>query len=138
MDDQVVEELRGGVNKVVRRGGTVVRPMGRHSCAVHQVLVHLEDVGFDGAPRLLTVDDNAQTETLTYLEGDVADYPLPTAFTSDAAMRSAAQLLRRLHDAMDTFTVPDDLEGCCRPSSQPRSSCTETSLRTTAWFAMVW
>ena len=110
MDDQVVEELRGGVNKVVRRGGTVVRPMGRHSCAVHQVLVHLEDVGFDGAPRLLTVDDNAQTETLTYLEGDVADYPLPTAFTSDAAMRSAAQLLRRLHDAMDTFTVPDDLE----------------------------
>ena len=110
MDDHAVEELQGGVNRVVRRGGTVVRPMGRHSRAVHQMLVHLENVGFDGAPRLLAVDADAQTETLTFLDGEVADYPLPPAFTSDAAMRSAAQLLRRLHDAMDTFTASPDVE----------------------------
>ena len=73
----MVEVLRGGVNTVVRRGETIVRPMGRHSAAVHQVLIHLERVGFIEAPRLLAVDHVAHTETLSFLEGETADYPLP-------------------------------------------------------------
>ena len=100
------EELRGGINRVVRLRGTVVRPMGRHSAAVHEVLRHLERVGFVGAPRLLTVDQENRTETVSFLEGEVADYPLPQTFTTDKAMRSAAQLLRKLHDALATFTIP--------------------------------
>ena len=107
-EDELVVELRGGVNVVVRRGGSVVRPMGRHSPAVHLVLNHLERVGFVGAPRLLSVDHDTQTETLTFLEGETADYPLPSSFTSDVAMRSAARLLRRFHDAMATFEIPSD------------------------------
>ena len=80
--------------------------MGRHSAAVHLVLAHLEQVGFVGVPRLIAVDAEGQTETLSSLEGDVADYPLPPAFTADKAMRSAARLLRGLHDALASFAIP--------------------------------
>jgi aminoglycoside phosphotransferase (APT) family kinase protein len=105
-------ELSGGVNRVVRRAGTVVRPTGPHSAAVHQVLQHLERVGFVGAPKLLAVDRAGEnpTETVSFLEGDVADYPLPETFTTDRAMRSAAQLLRKLHDALATFVIPAEAD----------------------------
>ena len=81
--------------------------MGPHSAAVHQMLTHLDRVGFVGAPRVLRVDPVAQTETLTFLEGEVANYPPPPNFTAERAMISAAQLLRRLLDAMDTFTITE-------------------------------
>ena len=96
------------MNRVLPHGGTVVRPTGPHSRAVHQVLAHLEQVGFGGAPRLLAVDIERRTETLTFLEGEVADYPLPATFTSDQALCSAARLLRGLHDALVTFEIPAD------------------------------
>lgn len=107
---EIQEVLTGGVNRVFHRGGTVVRPLGRHSAAVHQVLKHLERVGFEGAPRLLDVDVEAQTETLSFLEGEVANYPLPDTFTTDKAMRSAAHLLRKLHDALATFPIPGGVD----------------------------
>jgi Phosphotransferase enzyme family len=104
------EELTGGVNRVVRVGGTVIRPMGPHSPAVHQVLAHLERVGFVGVPRLIATDNELQTETVSFLDGEVADYPLPPTFTSDGAMLSAALLLRQLHDALETFDIPRGVE----------------------------
>ena len=45
---------------VVRLGDTVRRPLGDHSDQVHLVLRHLEARGFDGAPRLLGVDDRGK------------------------------------------------------------------------------
>ncbi len=105
-DDDLPVELRGGVNRVVRLGGTVVRPTGAHSAAVHEVLVHLERVGFVGAPRLLAVDHERQSETLSFLEGETSVYPLPETFTSDEVMCLAATFLRRFHDAMATFEIP--------------------------------
>ena len=104
------EELTGGVNRVFRVGGTVVRPMGSYSRAVHHVLAHLERVGFVGVPRLIATDIGLQTETVSFLEGEVADYPLPPTFTSDEAIRSAAVFLRRLHDALATFDIPRGVE----------------------------
>jgi aminoglycoside phosphotransferase (APT) family kinase protein len=104
------EELTGGVNRVFRVGGTVVRPKGPYSRAVHHVLAHLERVGFVGVPRLIATDIGLQTETVSFLEGEVADYPLPPIFTSDEAIRSAAVFLRRLHDALATFDIPRGVE----------------------------
>jgi hypothetical protein len=48
---------------VVRVGGTVRRPTGPHSPFVHELLAHLEAVGFAGAPRLLGVDDQGRARS---------------------------------------------------------------------------
>jgi len=53
---------------VVRVGDTVRRPTGPHSAFVHALLMHLEAVGFAGAPRLLGMDDQGR-EILSYLAG---------------------------------------------------------------------
>ncbi len=102
-------ELVGGVNRVVRRGATVRRPTGPWSSAVHRLLDHVATQGFTGAPRVLGTSADGSTETLTYLDGEVLDYPLPDYARSDAALRSVARLLRRFHDATAGFVAaPED------------------------------
>jgi Ser/Thr protein kinase RdoA (MazF antagonist) len=101
--DTTSEEFFGGVNHVVRNGNTVTRPMGRHSLEVHRFLRHLESVGFEGVPRLVSVDLPAQTETLTFLHGATTNYPLRPEFITDEALCSAADLLRQLHGASTGF-----------------------------------
>jgi hypothetical protein len=53
------QALEGGcqTDGVVRVGETVRRPLHARSEYVHSVLEHLASVGFDGAPRLLGVDE---------------------------------------------------------------------------------
>ena len=85
---------------VVRVGDTVRRP--RASPATHALLRHLERVGFDGAPRLLGVDDQGR-EMLSFIPGRAAILPYePWALTDDALV-SVAELLRRYHDAVRSF-----------------------------------
>jgi hypothetical protein len=93
---------------VTRRGGTVRRPAGTYTPAVHALLGHLAAQGFTGAPRPLGHDGD--TEILTYLEGESAYLPgLPGAIPepgwamTDQAMVSVARLLRRFHDASGSF-----------------------------------
>ena len=82
---------------VVRVGDTVRRPTGPHSPFVHDLLRHLEAVGFGGAPRLLGVDEWGR-EILTFVEGEVPhDYG--SYSPSDAKLANAARLIRRFHDA---------------------------------------
>ena len=47
----------GSMTTVVRVGDTVRRPVGRWTPAVHSLLRHSEEVGFEGAPRVLGFDD---------------------------------------------------------------------------------
>jgi aminoglycoside phosphotransferase (APT) family kinase protein len=110
--------MSGGVNRVVRRDGTVIRPMGEYSPAVQRVLRHLEAVGFSGVPRVVSVDERERTETLTFLEGETSDYPLSANFRTDEAMMSAARFLARLHDALATFEAPENAVWW-RPASPP-------------------
>ena len=84
---------------VVRIGDTVRRPVGRWTPAVHSLLRHLEEVGVEGAPRVLGFDDQNR-EVLTYLPSE------PAARWSDEALLGAAQLVRRLHDALADFVPP--------------------------------
>ncbi|MBN9100897.1 MULTISPECIES: phosphotransferase [unclassified Pseudonocardia] len=90
---------RGRVHRV---GDTVRRPMRPTSAATHALLRHLEDVGFDGAPRVLGIDD-AGREVLTYMPGDAVTVPLPDWGLTDDALRSTGELLRRFHDAVAGF-----------------------------------
>jgi hypothetical protein len=104
-DSQRELRLHGGTANrglVVRVGDTVRRPQTAGSAAVHDLLVHLEEVGFDGAPRYLGDDDRGR-EVLTYIEGDVATVPYPAWSLEDRALLSVARLLRRYHDAVRTF-----------------------------------
>ncbi|GAA2545265.1 phosphotransferase enzyme family protein [Pseudonocardia hydrocarbonoxydans] len=90
---------RGRVHRV---GDTVRRPQRRSTPAVHALLRHLEDVGFDGAPRVLGVDDDGR-EVLSYIPGRAVTAPAPAWGLTDAALRSVGRLLRRFHDAVAGF-----------------------------------
>ncbi len=96
----------GNVTAVARVGGTVRRAVGPWSSSVHDLLRYLEARGFDGAPRFLGFDDLGR-EVLTFIEGEVGGYPLPSYMWSDEALTGAARLLRRYHDATSEY-VPRD------------------------------
>jgi len=118
---------------VVRRGDRLLRPMGPWSLAVHEFLRHLEAAGFDGSPRVLGIEGDR--EALTYIDGEVAVDPswqpgqrhrLPPYARTGSALRRAAQLIRKLHQAAAGFRSPATASTPIRP--QPgRSSRTATS-----------
>ena len=86
---------------IVRVGDTVRRPVGPWTSAVHSLLRYLEDVGFEGAPRVLGMDQRGR-EVLTYLPSD------PTPNWSDEALVATGCLVRRLHEALTGFDPPSD------------------------------
>jgi aminoglycoside phosphotransferase (APT) family kinase protein len=93
------QPLAGGMDPaagVVRIGDTVRRPAGRQ--AVRSLLLHLEAVGFEAAPRFLGTDDEGR-EVLTFLDGDVPLPPYPSWALTDAALQDLGRLVRRFHDA---------------------------------------
>lgn len=83
---------------------------------MHAFLGHLEQVGFDGAPRVLGIDD-AGREVVTFIEGEVLaagaawrpgnPTPWPSWAQTEDCLVAAAQLLRRFHDTAATFTPPE-------------------------------
>ena len=81
---------------VVRVGDTVRRPMGPNAPFVHELLRYLEEVGFDGAPRLLGIDERGR-EVLSFVEGEVY-HDLDEYRPSEANLARVAALIRRFHD----------------------------------------
>jgi len=104
----VEEPLVGGnVSSVVRVGDTVHRSVGRWTEAVHGLLRHLEDVGFEGAPRVLGLDPEGR-EVLTYLEGVVPnESPWPAFVWSEQTLTDVGHWLRRYHEAVQTYRPPE-------------------------------
>jgi hypothetical protein len=97
--------LLGGIanrGSVVRIGETVRRPQRSWSAATHALLLHLQAVGFEGAPRFLGVDSRGR-EVLSYIPGSAVFEPYPDWALTDEALVSAAELLRAYHDAASTF-----------------------------------
>jgi tRNA A-37 threonylcarbamoyl transferase component Bud32 len=101
--------LTGGAltDGVVRVGDTVRRPSGPTTDRVREVLLHLERVGFDAAPRWLGLDKQGR-EILTWIEGEtfadrgqmhpyIGDPPERVTF-SEEQVETAIRLLRRYHD----------------------------------------
>ena len=89
---EVEEPLAGGMGQ--RRQ---CRACGRHgsssdqapgpAAAVRGLLVHLEEVGFDGAPRFLGIDDQGR-EVLSFVDGQVPLPPFPAWSMTDTALVS--------------------------------------------------
>ncbi|HWX46625.1 MAG TPA: phosphotransferase [Roseomonas sp.] len=94
----------GGRTSVLRRGGIVARETGPWAPSVHAVLKHLEDFGFEGAPRVVgTGFDEQGRELLTFVEGEVIN---PAPWTDEAIVALGA-LIRRMHDALESFRAPE-------------------------------
>ncbi len=100
--------LAGGeLTTVVRVGHTVRRPTGPQTAAVHALLHHLEARGFDGAPRVLGLDDRGR-EILTYLDGECGDaFPPVLLARGGDGLAQVGRMLRRYHRAVADFRPPD-------------------------------
>jgi len=87
--------LQGGnVTAVVRIGETVRRQLKPMSSTIHRLLLHLEAMKFDGAPRFLGIDEK-QREILSFVSGetDSGQYPfLKPYMRSDEALTEMAWL----------------------------------------------
>jgi hypothetical protein len=107
---------------VVRVGDTVRRPIkrGEPAAAVHAFLLHLEHVGFEGAPRYLGIDSHGR-EVLSFIEGDVPLPPFPAWSMTDDALASVGRLLRHFHDAAASFD-PRSVEGWMTTWADPVGS----------------
>jgi len=98
-------ELQPGPHRPVHRvGDTVRRRPGWWTDAVHHLLRHLEEVGFDLSPRPLGFDEQGR-EVLTYLEGDSGRTTWPL-IVDDAGLAAFGIALRRYHDAVASYRPP--------------------------------
>jgi Phosphotransferase enzyme family len=102
----VEERLPGGnAGGAVLVDGTVRRATGAWTPAVHDLLRHLEQRGFTGAPRVLGVDEERR-EILTYLDGETVGTarPWPEWVRTTDALIQVGRWLRSYHDAVSDFT----------------------------------
>lgn len=109
--------LQGGrtTQGVVRVGETVRRPMGENSSFVHQLLIYLETVQFDAAPRFLGIDGKGR-EVLTYFEGEV---PPDLGYWHSNILEAAASIIRRFHDATAGSELAHPNEVVCHNDLSP-------------------
>ena len=101
MTEQV---LVGGMDPgrgVVRIGDTVRRPGMRDG--VRELLLHLERVGFSGAPRYLGTDEKGR-HVVSWVDGDVPVPPYPEWSMTESALVSFGRLIRDFHDAVGSFS----------------------------------
>lgn len=112
--------LAGGfanAGTVFKVGDTVRRPAGEHTDAIHQLLAHLEAVGFDGAPRALGFDEHGR-EVLEWVPGET--YQKGPNFRSPIIpaneLESLGRLIRSYHDAVESF-LPTDATFADHPRS---------------------
>jgi hypothetical protein len=103
------EILKGGyLASAVRVGDTVRRQTGPWTASVHALLLHLENVGFEGAPRVQGVDDLGR-EVLTFIPGEtLGTPPWPPWVWDDNVLRHTSVLLRRYHQAVASFRPSKD------------------------------
>ena len=102
-------ELQPGPYRPVHRvGRTVRRQPGWWTAAVHDLLRHLNEVGFELAPEPLGFDDDGR-EILSYIDGESGRETWPLLVPDDG-LAAFASTLRRYHDAVATYRPPADAE----------------------------
>lgn len=102
--------LVGGTSNagaVFRLGNEVRRPHRTNAAAIDLVARRLVAHQIE-APTYQGTDD-AGNDRLTFIEGAVPFAPFPTWSLTPHSLNSAAQLLRRFHDATRSMPVPDDV-----------------------------
>lgn len=110
VSDQVAHDdvpLTGGrFAGPVRRGQVVLRRSTSATANTAALLQHLEQAGFEQAPRHLGYASDGR-EQLSYVEGDSALPPYVEAVRGDEALVNVARTIRRFHDAAQSFVAPE-------------------------------
>jgi hypothetical protein len=102
------EMLTGGnVSNVYRSGDTVRRELKPDSTKIHKLLKHLENKGFNYAPKFLGIDEKGR-EILSFIEGEAGNHPLKEYMWSDDVLKEIAKMLRFYHDAVSDFPLSDE------------------------------
>lgn len=107
-DEHVLQN--GSHRRVVRVGDTVRRPVHPWTPAVHELLRHLEGVGFPYSPRVRGIDEEGR-EVLTYLEGESGPQGWAKV-VDDTGLVTFARFLRQYHDAVAGFRLSEGLSWC--------------------------
>jgi hypothetical protein len=99
----------GNTTGAVLIGDVVHKRSAPWTPTVHALLRHLEDAGFDAAPRALGFDGEGR-EMLTFLPGEtIGDRdPWPAWVWADALLAQVGRWLRRVHDLTAGFPPPPD------------------------------
>lgn len=93
------ERLEGARAGISIGKNSVKRPAGEWTPTVHSFLNYLHDSCGLNVPKPIELNKKGQYEILSLVDGESFDYPLPEVFLKDELLRSAARLLKRLHDA---------------------------------------
>lgn len=96
------ESASGSVNTVTRHQNTVLRPAGPWTETVHHLLRYLESHSFPYAPRVLGFHASRQ-EQLSYLEGEVALRPWPSALLKIEALAVLGNTLKHYHHLIKDY-----------------------------------
>ncbi|WP_241837168.1 phosphotransferase [Salinivibrio sp. ML290] len=103
-----MEELSGGRESAIYRDGEIIyRPLQLWSPTIHKLLTHLQSSGLTESPRFLGIE--GKQEKLSFVVGDTYNYPLVGAIATSEALRSAAKLLRKIHDSTASFVSNNDI-----------------------------
>ncbi|KAA0549551.1 phosphotransferase [Bacillus sp. BGMRC 2118] len=97
----------GNISNVSRSGVTVRRDIKENGYKIHKLLKHLENKGFNHAPKFFGIDKKGR-EILSFIEGEAGNYPLKEYMRSNSALRDIAKMLRLYHDAVSDFPLTDE------------------------------
>jgi hypothetical protein len=100
--------------------GRVRRPSHAWTPTVHALLAHLRAAGVSGVPAPLAITN--EYEEVSRLSGDAGAACWPYQAT-EQGLRSAAHMLRRLHDATISWVPPSDAVWGVPPTEPPEVVC---------------
>ncbi|KQO65100.1 phosphotransferase enzyme family protein [Curtobacterium sp. Leaf261] len=93
------------MERIERAEDRVHRPAGPWTPTVHRLLAHLHERGFVEAPEPIALGESL--ETVSFLPGHAGEYPWTADVASEAALVTAARLLRNYHDEAATYPRSD-------------------------------
>ncbi len=117
------ERLAGGfINEVVRVGDTVRRSGSLNTEFVARLLQHLDERGWNRAPRFLGIDEQGR-EILSFIEGVVpVDEDIPPSFSTDETLIALARMVREVHDLTAGTPLAGTEEVVCHNDLSPKNT----------------
>ena len=108
--------LTGGrtTTGVLRVGNTVRRPINGRGSLAHDLLHHLERLGFNGAPRFLGIDDTGRRTS-----SSLAVVPPELGYFTDTQLAAAGRRCADLHDATLDCPLRNGYEVLCHGDASP-------------------